>query len=95
MPKRESIDDLKDRIDELESENEALQDQIDSITDIVTGEDEEEGNGKEHILRGKHEAMPKPGQGGAVSNFTCSTVAQYRVANWTSTKEEKDRDDSV
>jgi cell division protein FtsB len=30
-----SIDRLKDRIDELEAENEALQDQVDAIADII------------------------------------------------------------
>ena len=30
---------LKARIDELESENDVLQDQIDSISDIISGED--------------------------------------------------------
>jgi hypothetical protein len=40
MP-RESVDDLKERIDELESENEALRDQVDSIAEIIQGEDEE------------------------------------------------------
>lgn len=40
---RESVDRLKDRIDELEAENETLQDQVDSIADIVSGEDDEEG----------------------------------------------------
>ena len=41
MP-RDEVEKRKDRIDELESENEALQDQIDSIADIVSGEEEEE-----------------------------------------------------
>ena len=41
MP-RESIEDLKDRIDELEAENETLQDQIDSISDIISGEEEDD-----------------------------------------------------
>jgi hypothetical protein len=36
MPRNE-VDRLKDRIDELESENEILQDQLDSISDIVSG----------------------------------------------------------
>lgn len=40
---RESIDSLKDRIEELEAENEALQDQVDSIAEIVSGEEDEEG----------------------------------------------------
>jgi hypothetical protein len=37
---------LKDRIDELESENDALQDQIDSISDIISGEDEDDEGGR-------------------------------------------------
>jgi len=39
----DQVEKLKDRIDELESENETLQDQLDSISDIVSGEDEDEG----------------------------------------------------
>jgi len=42
MPRQESVEKLKDRIEELEAENEALQDQVDSIADIVSGEEEEE-----------------------------------------------------
>jgi len=42
MP-RESVVRLKDRIDELEAENEALQDQVDAIADIIEGEEEDEG----------------------------------------------------
>jgi hypothetical protein len=34
---------LEDRIDELEAENETLQDQIDSIQDIIEPEDDDEG----------------------------------------------------
>jgi hypothetical protein len=41
MP-RDEVEKLKDRIDELESENEALQGQVDSIVDIVSGEDEDD-----------------------------------------------------
>ena len=44
MP-RDEVEKLKDRIDDLESENEALQDQVDSIADIVSGE-EEDGEGE-------------------------------------------------
>ena len=33
----------EDRIDELEAENETLQDQIDSIQDIIEPEDNDEG----------------------------------------------------
>jgi hypothetical protein len=47
---------LKDRIEELEAENEALQDHIDSIADIASREDEEEEDAtptmkKVHSLR--------------------------------------------
>jgi hypothetical protein len=35
---------LKDHIDELEAENKALQDQVDSIADIVSCKDEEEAD---------------------------------------------------
>lgn len=42
MPRRLSREDLEDRVAELEAENEELQDQIDQITDIVTGEEEED-----------------------------------------------------
>ena len=38
---RNSVDRLKDRIDELEAENEVLQDQVDSIADILEPEDDE------------------------------------------------------
>jgi hypothetical protein len=34
--------DLKDRIDEIEAENETLRDQLDAIADIVAPEDEDE-----------------------------------------------------
>jgi hypothetical protein len=37
---------LKDRIDELESDNDALRDQIDSISDIISGEDEDDEGGR-------------------------------------------------
>ena len=40
MP-RESIDKVKDGIDELEAENEALRDQVDAIGDIIEGEKED------------------------------------------------------
>jgi predicted RNase H-like nuclease (RuvC/YqgF family) len=39
---RAEVADLKDQVGELEEENENLQDQLDSISDIVAGEDEEE-----------------------------------------------------
>lgn len=32
MPRQESVEKLEDRIEELEAENEALRDQVDSIT---------------------------------------------------------------
>ena len=42
MPRQKTREELLDRIDELEAENEMLQDQVDSIADIVEGEEEEE-----------------------------------------------------
>jgi hypothetical protein len=41
MPRQKTREELEDRIDELEAENETLQDQVDSIADIIEGEDEE------------------------------------------------------
>ena len=41
MP-RDDVEKLKNRIDELESENDALQDQLDSLSEIVSGEDEDD-----------------------------------------------------
>jgi len=41
MPRQKTKEELEDRIDELEAENETLQDQIDSIQDIVEPEDDE------------------------------------------------------
>jgi hypothetical protein len=43
MPRQKTREELEDRIDELEAENETLQDQVDSIADIIEGEDEDEG----------------------------------------------------
>ena len=43
MPRQKTREELQDRIDELESENETLQDQVDSIADIIEGEEEEVG----------------------------------------------------
>ena len=40
MPRQKTKEELEDRIDELEAENEALQDQVDSIADIIEGEEE-------------------------------------------------------
>jgi hypothetical protein len=39
---REKIQDLKERVRELEEENEALQDQLDSIAEIVAPEDSDD-----------------------------------------------------
>jgi hypothetical protein len=41
MP-RPTYADLKDRIDELEEENQALSDKLDPVLDIVSEEDEDE-----------------------------------------------------
>jgi prefoldin subunit 5 len=46
MP-RDEVEKLKHRIDELESENDALQDQIDSISDIISREDEDSDEGED------------------------------------------------
>ena len=44
MPRQKTREELLDRIDELEAENETLQDQIDSIQDIIEPEeDDDEG----------------------------------------------------
>ena len=42
MPRQKTRQELEDRIDELEAENETLQDQVDSIADIIEGEDEDD-----------------------------------------------------
>jgi cell division protein FtsB len=42
MPRQKTREELEDRIDELEAENETLQDQVDSIADIIEGEDDED-----------------------------------------------------
>jgi len=42
MPRQKTKEELEDRIDELEAENETLQDQVDSIADIIEGEDEDD-----------------------------------------------------
>ena len=42
MPRQKTKEELLDRIDELEAENETLQDQVDSIADIIEGEEENE-----------------------------------------------------
>ena len=43
MPRQKTKEELEDRIDELEAENETLQDQVDSIADIIEGEEDDEG----------------------------------------------------
>jgi cell division protein FtsB len=43
MPRQKTREELLDRIDELEAENETLQDQIDSIQDIIEPEDDDKG----------------------------------------------------
>jgi len=44
MPRQKTREELLDQIDELEAENETLQDQIDSIQEIIEPEeDEDEG----------------------------------------------------
>ena len=47
MPKQKTREEFLDRIDELESENEVLQDQVDSIADIIEGEEEDEDDGED------------------------------------------------
>ena len=42
MPRQKTREEWLDRIDELEAENETLQDQVDSIADIIEGEEEDE-----------------------------------------------------
>ena len=42
MPRQKTREELLDRIDELEAENETLQDQVDSIADIIEGEEEDD-----------------------------------------------------
>jgi hypothetical protein len=46
MPRQKTREELLDRIDELEAENETLQDQVDSIADIIGGEDEDDDEGE-------------------------------------------------
>jgi cell division protein FtsB len=43
MPRQKTREELEDRIDELKAENEALQDQVDAIQDILEPEEEDEG----------------------------------------------------
>jgi predicted nuclease with TOPRIM domain len=40
--RRLSYEELKERVDELEDENQALNEKIDSIMDIVSSDDDEE-----------------------------------------------------
>jgi hypothetical protein len=47
MPRQKTREELLDRIDELESENEVLQDQVDSIADIIEGEEDDEEAGED------------------------------------------------
>src|SRR5215510_13592062 len=47
MPRQKTREELEDRIDELEAENETLQDQVDSIADIIEGEEEEDNEGED------------------------------------------------
>ena len=42
MPRQKTREELEDRVDELESENEILQDQVDSIADIIEGEEDDD-----------------------------------------------------
>jgi hypothetical protein len=45
--KTETREELKERISELEGENESLQDQLDAIADIVVPAEEDEDGGEE------------------------------------------------
>jgi chaperonin cofactor prefoldin len=42
MPKQKTREELQDRIDELEAENETLQDQVDSIAEIIDPEEDDD-----------------------------------------------------
>ena len=46
MPRQKTREELLDRIDELVAENETLQDQVDSIADIIEGEEEDDDEGE-------------------------------------------------
>jgi hypothetical protein len=46
MPRQKTREELLDRIDEFEVENEILQDQVDSISDIIEGEEEDDDEGE-------------------------------------------------
>ena len=47
MPRQKTREELLDRIDELEAENETLQDQVDSIADIIEPEEEDDDEGED------------------------------------------------
>jgi chaperonin cofactor prefoldin len=47
MPRQKTREELEDRIEELEVDNETLQDQVDSIADIIEGEEEDEDEGED------------------------------------------------
>ena len=42
MPRQKTKEELEERIDELEAENEAPQGQVDAISDIIEGEEEDQ-----------------------------------------------------
>jgi cell division protein FtsB len=42
MPRQKTREELQDRIDELEAENETLQDQVDSIAEIIEPEEDDD-----------------------------------------------------
>ena len=46
MPRQKTREELLDRIDEFEVENEILQDQVDSISDIIEGEEDDDDEGE-------------------------------------------------
>jgi|GEM_PF-3345594 hypothetical protein len=46
MPTQKTRKELGDRIDGFEAENETLQDQVDSIADIIEGEEEDDDEGE-------------------------------------------------
>jgi len=47
MPRQKTREKLLDRIDELESENEVLQDQVNSIAEIIEPEEDEDDKGED------------------------------------------------
>jgi len=46
MPTQKTRKELGDRIGAFEAENETLQDQVDSIADIIEGEEEDDDEGE-------------------------------------------------